>query len=125
METTEEWQETEEFHMGEVYDALEHLKSGKARYRIVLKGSTLEKHLMVSKKKNQHPHRKNKKGRHKPVKAQESLSDVEVSPKRLEIVLKCDTSGCVEAIANAISALALPEVEVLRLQSCEFHQRGE
>lgn len=33
-------------------------------------------------------------------------------PKRLEIVLKCDTSGCSEAIISAISSLDLPEVEI-------------
>ena len=59
-------------------------------------------------------HYKKKKSRHEktPVERKDHLSAGPGVKKRLEIVLKCDTSGCAEAIISAISALALPEVEI-------------
>ncbi|MBW2465829.1 MAG: hypothetical protein JRF02_00880, partial [Deltaproteobacteria bacterium] len=59
-------------------------------------------------------HHKKKKGRHGKVKAeqQERISAGTAEKKKLEIVLKCDTSGCAEAIINAINVINLPDVEV-------------
>ncbi|MDX1775425.1 MAG: hypothetical protein R3297_02475 [Desulfobulbales bacterium] len=37
--------------------------------------------------------------------------------KCLAIVLKCDTAGCAEAIAAAINAMALPEIEITVISS--------
>ena len=38
-------------------------------------------------------------------------------PKKLEIVLKCDTSGCIEAIISAVNSLNLPGVKVTFISS--------
>ncbi len=59
-------------------------------------------------------HYKKKKSRHAETSA-ERKNHLSVNPdakKRLEIVLKCDTSGCAEAVISAISSCALPEVEI-------------
>lgn len=64
-------------------------------------------------------HLKKKKERHAKVRAQEKgpVSARPAAKKKLEIVLKCDTSGCAEAIVSAISSLALPEVNVTIVSS--------
>jgi len=58
-------------------------------------------------------HRSKKKSRYEKVKAekQESISAGTAEKKKLEFVLKCDTSGCAEAIINAIGVLNLPGIE--------------
>ncbi|KPJ99182.1 MAG: hypothetical protein AMJ60_05900 [Desulfobacterales bacterium SG8_35] len=64
-------------------------------------------------RKTAHHH---KKGKEKHEKASAERKDhVSAEPaakRRLEIVLKCDTSGCAEAVVSAISSLTLPEVEI-------------
>jgi translation initiation factor IF-2 len=45
------------------------------------------------------------------------ISAKPTAKERLEIVLKCDTSGCAEAIISAIISLTLPEVEVTIISS--------
>ena len=59
-------------------------------------------------------HHIKKKEKHKGAGAEnkDHISAKPAAPQRLEIVLKCDTSGCAEAIISAISSLSLPEVEL-------------
>jgi len=72
----------------------------------------------MSKKKGAHHHhgKKERDRRGVPV-PKKSPSAAQESGKLLEIVLKCDTSGCVEAVSNAISALDLPEVGISLISS--------
>jgi translation initiation factor IF-2 len=59
-------------------------------------------------------HHKQKKEKHAGTGAakREHISAIPAAQKRLEIVLKCDTSGCAEAIIAAIISLTLPGVEI-------------
>ena len=59
-------------------------------------------------------HHHKKKSRNEKVKAekQEMTSAGTAEKKKLEFVLKCDTSGCAEAIINAIDILNLPGIEI-------------
>ena len=59
-------------------------------------------------------HRKKQKEKHERVGAEKKdhVSAKSAAAKRLEIVLKCDTSGCAEAIISAIGSFDLPEVEI-------------
>jgi len=59
-------------------------------------------------------HYKKKKSRHEKVTAekQERASAGTAEKKKLEFVLKCDTSGCAEAIINAVDVLNLPGIEI-------------
>ena len=68
---------------------------------------------MGSRKKTAHPHKK-KQEKHEKASAEKKdhVSAKPAAKKRLEIVLKCDTSGCAEAIISAIISLSLPEVEI-------------
>ena len=59
-------------------------------------------------------HHKRKKEKHKKSgtdKKDHNSAEAAV-PQRLDIVLKCDTSGCAEALVSAIRSLSLPEVEI-------------
>ena len=68
-------------------------------------------------KKTSH-HKKKKKGHKGTATDKEGTFAPEKPGKRkLEIVLKCDTSGCVEAIVTSIISLNLPEVEVEIIRS--------
>jgi translation initiation factor IF-2 len=64
-------------------------------------------------RKTGHHHIKKKE---KPAKVSSGIKDPMSAKtdakKKLEIVLKCDTSGCAEAIISAIKSFALPEVEI-------------
>ena len=59
-------------------------------------------------------HQKRKEVKHKKADAEkkEHISAKPAAQQRLEIVLKCDTSGCVQAITSAVSSLSRPEVEI-------------
>lgn len=59
-------------------------------------------------------HLKRKKETHAKVSTEKNgyVSAKQALKKRLEIVLKCDTSGCAEAIISAIISLTLPDVEI-------------
>jgi len=64
-------------------------------------------------------HHKKKKAKHQNPIA-EKADQVSANPpekKRLEIVLKCDTSGCVEAVISSIISINLPEVEIAIISS--------
>lgn len=65
---------------------------------------------MVSKKKEQHHHKRKKREQQEPVRTN-------APPKRLEIVLKCDTSGCIEAITDSIPNFHGSEVETSIISS--------
>lgn len=72
----------------------------------------------MSSRKSAHHHKKKKKEYIRPSAEQKEQPPVKpVGIKKLELVLKCDTSGCVEAIISAISALSLPEVEITIIRS--------
>jgi len=72
---------------------------------------------MSSRKSDPH-HKKKKKEHIRTGAVKKELSPVKAGETRkLELVLKCDTSGCVEAIIAAISALSLPEVEITIISS--------
>jgi len=59
-------------------------------------------------------HLKRKKETHAKVSTEKNgyVSAKQALKKRLEIVLKCDTSGCAEAIISAIISLTLPDAEI-------------
>ena len=72
----------------------------------------------MSSRKSFHHQNKNKAKRQKPV--AEKADQVAANPapqKKLEIVLKCDTSGCSEAIISSILSISLPEVEISIISS--------
>jgi translation initiation factor IF-2 len=64
-------------------------------------------------------HHKKKKAKHqKPI--AEKADQVSANPpdkKRLEIVLKCETSGYIEAIVSSILSINLPELEIIIINS--------
>ena len=66
----------------------------------------------MSSRKTSHHHNK-KKAKHQKENAEsgDQFSAKAVPRKKLEIVLKCDTSGCTEAIISAILAINLQEAE--------------
>ena len=71
---------------------------------------------MSSRKTSQH--NKNKAKRLKAIaEKRDQISAMAVEKKKLEIVLKCDTSGCVEAITSSVISLNLPEVEIIIISS--------
>jgi len=59
-------------------------------------------------------HHKMKKDKHARAIAEQKEQDSaqQATKKRLEIVLKCDTAGCLEAIISAMGSAALAEVEI-------------
>ena len=59
-------------------------------------------------------HHHKKKSRNEKVKAEKQArtSSGTAERKKLEFVLKCDTSGCAEAVINAIDILNLPGIEI-------------
>jgi len=63
--------------------------------------------------KTSHHHTKKKAKRQKSVPEKpEQVSAEKIPRERLEIVLKCDTSGCVDAVISSIKSINLPEVEI-------------
>lgn len=67
---------------------------------------------MSSRKTSGH-HNKKKTKRQKAIAETGDPVSAKSAPRnRLEIVIKCDTSGCVEAITSSISAINLPGVEI-------------
>ena len=68
-------------------------------------------------KKGAHHHRKQKKhAGHPEEKPLESISG-QPAKKKLEIVIKCDSVGCSEAVEASIKAIAQPEVDIEILSS--------
>ena len=68
-------------------------------------------------KKGAHHHKK--KNRHAGYPEEKSLESVSRPPakRKLEIVLKCDSAGCAEAVEASIKAIAQPEVDIEILSS--------
>ena len=66
---------------------------------------------MGSSKKAQH-HKQKKKKEGTRVEQKEQISGRQATEKRLEIVLKCDTTGCLEAIISAVRTSTPPEVKI-------------
>ena len=72
---------------------------------------------MSTRKISHHPKKKKEK-HHKAISEKpDQVSADPVEKKRLEIVLKCDTSGCAEAITSSIKSINLPEVEIVIISS--------
>lgn len=64
-------------------------------------------------RKTDHHHKKKKEKHAKAITEKKGhISTKQTVKKRLEIVLKCDTSGCAEAIISAIISLTPPDVEI-------------
>jgi len=72
---------------------------------------------MSSRKSAQHHKKKKKKHIRSSAEKKDKPPVKPVGIRKLELVLKCDTSGCAEAIISAISALSLPEVEISIISS--------
>lgn len=70
-------------------------------------------------RKTAHHHKKKKKDkRDKANTEKKDHSSVKsAAKKRLEIILKCDTSGCAEAIISGINSLTLPDVDITIISS--------
>ena len=68
-------------------------------------------------KKGTHHHKKKKKQAGHP--AENPLASVSrpSEKKKLEIILKCDSAGCVEAVEASIKEIALPQVDIEILSS--------
>lgn len=67
----------------------------------------------MSRGKTSHHHSRKKAKRQKSVSERPKQVSAEEDPrKRLEIVLKCDTSGCVDAVISSIKSINLPEVKI-------------
>ena len=68
-------------------------------------------------KKGAHHHKKKKKQASHP--AENPLASVSrpSEKKKLEIILKCDSAGCVEAVEASIKEIALPQVDIEILSS--------
>jgi len=64
----------------------------------------------MSSKKGAHHKKKKHKGR--AAEEQGHIAKEQVKGKKLEIVLKCDTAGCLEAVISGIGSLSLPAVEI-------------
>ncbi len=75
----------------------------------------MEFFLMGSRKKTHHE--KKSLSQKTPGGTKESAAAAKTAKKRLEIVLKCDTSGCTEAVTKAITPLSRPEVEITIISS--------
>ncbi len=67
---------------------------------------------MGSSKKARHHHKQKKKHERTSVEQKEQVSGRQATVKRLEIVLKCDTTGCLEAVISAVGTSTPPEVEI-------------
>ena len=64
-------------------------------------------------RKSAHHHKKRKEKHEKTIaEKKDHISAKPAAKKKLGIVLKCDTSGCAEAIISAIFSLTRPEVEI-------------
>ena len=72
----------------------------------------------MSSRKSSHYHNKKKAKRQKSITEKPDQVSAKPAPRnRLEIVLKCDTSGCAEAIISSIISINLPEVEIVIISS--------
>jgi len=72
----------------------------------------------MSSSKSGHRHKKKKERRQKAtVASKDYIPDQAPAEKRLEIVLKCDTSGCTEAVIGAVASLNLPQVNISIISS--------
>ena len=69
----------------------------------------------MSTKKN--AHHKKKKHKERAAEGQGHIAKEQVQGKKLEIVLKCDTAGCLEAVISNIVSLTLPAVEIQIISS--------
>lgn len=72
---------------------------------------------MGSRKSAHHHHARKGKSLHPSAEKEQQPTAEQALPRRLEIVLKCDTSGCVEAVFAAVAPLTLPEVEISIISS--------
>lgn len=72
---------------------------------------------MGSRKTGHHHKKKNIRPKKTAVENNKRFSSQTVSLSKLEIVLKCDTSGCAEAIISAIESLAQPGIEIQIISS--------
>src|SRR5210317_796502 len=69
-------------------------------------------------RKTSHHHKKKREKRQKSRAASgDQVSAKAAEKKRLKIILKCDTSGCSEAIISSIISINLPEVEIAIISS--------
>jgi translation initiation factor IF-2 len=66
----------------------------------------------MSSRKAEHHHKRKEKQAEARAEKRGFIAAQPAAQKRLEIVLKCDTSGCAEAIISAISAFDLPGHEI-------------
>jgi translation initiation factor IF-2 len=57
-------------------------------------------------------HHKKKKHKQTGAENPDPVANQQIKGKKLEIVLKCDTAGCLEAVISSIGSLSLPEVEI-------------
>jgi translation initiation factor IF-2 len=72
----------------------------------------------MSSRKASHHHKKKKAKHQKEVAESGDQASAKAAPqKRLEIILKCDTSGCSEAIISSLLSIHLPEVEIAIISS--------
>ena len=69
-------------------------------------------------RKTSHHHNKKRENPQKAIAASGDQASVKAAgKKRLEIILKCDTSGCSEAIISSIISINLPEVDITIISS--------
>ena len=68
-------------------------------------------------KKDAHHHKKKNKHAGHPVEEPPGSGVKPTPKKKLEIVLKCDSAGCAEAVEASIKAIAHPEVDIVTLSS--------
>jgi translation initiation factor IF-2 len=71
----------------------------------------------MSTRKTSHHNKKKAKRQKAIAEKEDQVSAKAAEKKNLEIVLKCDTSGCVEAINSSIISISLPEVEIAIISS--------
>ena len=72
---------------------------------------------MSTRKTSYHPKKKKAKHHKSIAEKPDKVSADPTEKKRLEIVLKCDTSGCAEATTSSIESINLPEVEIIIISS--------
>jgi len=72
---------------------------------------------MGSRKTSHHHNKKREKRQKSRAASGDQVSAKAAEKKRLKIILKCDTSGCSEAIISSIISINLPEVEIAIISS--------
>jgi translation initiation factor IF-2 len=72
---------------------------------------------MSTRKTSHHPKKKKAKRQKSIAGKPNQVSADPAEKKRLEIVLRCDTSGCAEALISSIESINLPEVEITIISS--------